>query len=434
MIKYLLTGIAFLGHWFSFSQNNVLNLEQCMRMADTANRTILNAQFDIASNAEQNKAYQAAKLPKLTFTGDYRYNAKIPGQVVPAAFFGGAPGTYGTVQFGVPYVFSNTLQLTQIIYNPQVNYGLSILEINGKILASQKELTTQDIRYQVASTYFAIQGVQKQLEFVDTNLQRMNILLKNMEAMVKQGMIIQTESDKLKINQLTLSNTKTTLRSTEEQLLGYLKLLCGIEKEASIQLETDQMVQQSMLVNKSEPSFYALDIIQSQQQLNKEEHIGTNMAYLPSLSFYSAYNYNVNMKPEDNFRKGIDGAFIGLRLDWTLFDGLEKHFKQKQNAINREKLANQYDLTQAQLTLAVENNERQIPVRTNALEIAKEQLKLAENIAKNATLKFGQGMISSNDLVLAQNGLSEAQTNLVRAYIDLRQAELELLKSIGNIK
>jgi outer membrane protein TolC len=43
-------------------------------------------------------------------------------------------------------------------------------------------------------------------------------------------------------------------------------------------------------------------------------------------------------------------------------------------------------------------------------------------------------MNSSNDLILAENGLQQAQTNVVATYIQLRQAELEYLKSIGNIK
>jgi hypothetical protein len=35
---------------------------------------------------------------------------------------------------------------------------------------------------------------------------------------------------------------------------------------------------------------------------------------------------------------------------------------------------------------------------------------------------------------MAETGLEQAQSNVVSAYIQLRQAELEYLKSIGNIK
>jgi len=84
-----------------------LGLEDCLRMADTANVSIRNALLDIEINDKNRSAYLSARLPQLTFSGDYKYNAIIPGQVVPAAFFGGPPGTFATVQFGVPYTLSN---------------------------------------------------------------------------------------------------------------------------------------------------------------------------------------------------------------------------------------------------------------------------------------------------------------------------------------
>jgi len=136
-MKYnLLIAAVFLSSFSFFSQ--VLDLATCLKMADTANTNIRNARLDIDINVIQKKVYLASRLPKLTATGDYRYNAIIAGQVVPAEFFGGPPGTYSTVQFGVPYNLSNSIQLTQILYNPQLNYGFAALDINQKIVAAPK--------------------------------------------------------------------------------------------------------------------------------------------------------------------------------------------------------------------------------------------------------------------------------------------------------
>ena len=118
----------------------------------------------------------------------------------------------------------------------------------------------------------------------------------------------------------------------------------------------------------------------------------------------------------------------------SLFDGLEKFHNQKVNALNREKLENQKDLVQQQLDMKAENTKRQIQVQSNALEVSKEQLRLAERVYQQTELKFQQGTIGSNDLIIADNSLQQAQTNVVAAYIQLRQAELEYLKTIGNIK
>ncbi len=155
------------GFMVVFSANSQsLDLATCLKMADTANLTLRNAQLDITMNEKQVDAYKSARLPKLTFAGDYRYNAIIPGQIVPGEFFGGAPGTFGTVRFGVPFTLGNTLQLTQVLYNPQVNYALNALAINQKVVEIQQRNTEQQVKHQVASTFFNLQAISKQRAFI----------------------------------------------------------------------------------------------------------------------------------------------------------------------------------------------------------------------------------------------------------------------------
>jgi outer membrane protein TolC len=416
------------------AEGQELNLETCLKMADTANLSIRNSLLDIEINDKQRSAYMAARLPQLAYSGDYKYNAIIQGQVVPAAFFGGPAGTFSTVQFGVPFVLSNTLQLTQILYNPQVNYGLSALKINSEIVEIQQRMTAQDVKHQVASTYFNLQAITKQLTFITSNIANMDKLISNMNAMVQQELVIQTEADKLQINRLSLLNSKESLLATKDQLETLLKILIGMDSKATISVPVDNLVEQSILVDSGTINYPELEMLAAQQKMNIEERKGTNMAYLPSLTFYAAYNYNYNMKPEDDYRTGIEGAFLGLKLDWKLFDGLEKIHKQKVNALNAEKLTNQHDLILQQLDMKAAATKRQIEVQKSSLAISQEQLILSDRVYKQTESKFEQGTVSSNDLITAENNLQQAQTNVVSAYIQLRQAELEYLKSIGNIK
>jgi OMF family outer membrane factor len=295
-------------------------------------------------------------------------------------------------------------------------------------------LTSQDVKFQVATTFFNLQAVSKQLKFVQGNLTNMEKLISNMEALVGQGMVIQTEADKLKISKMTLFNTSESLKATKDQLETLLKILIGMDPEGKIDLTADEMVEKSILVDNSAASLPELELIAAQQKMNLEEHKGNNMAYLPNISFYAAYNYNYNMKPADNYRVGIEGAFVGLRIDWKLFDGLEKYHKQKANLLNAEKLANQKELATKQLELKIANAKRQIQVQTNALALSKEQLKLAQSVYDQSVAKLELGTISSNDLITADNGLQQAQTNVVASYIQLRIAEIEYLRSIGSIQ
>jgi outer membrane protein TolC len=414
--------------------SQVYSLQQLLQIADTANPSVRNAKLDIEINGKQKNAYLAARFPKITATGDYRYNALIPGQVVPAAFFGGQPGTYSTVKFGVPYNLGNTIQLTQIIYNSQLDYGLAVLDINKKIVDLQYKLTQDEIKYQIASAYFNLQALNKQKSFIDSNIQNLEKLISNMNAMVKQGLLTPLEIDKLTLNKLSLENAIQNINSTKQQIEDALCILTGIPVQNRVSILSDELIEKTILVDTTTIYRPQLDLLEAQKQMNLEENKGNKMAYLPNLSFYAAYNYTYNLKPEDNFRTGIESAFVGLRLDWTLFDGLEKHYKQKMNVINREKLENQEAYLKQQLEQSTLNARREIDNQSNALRLNKNQLELAQKVYRQTENLFKQGTISTNDLIQADNGVQQAQSNLINTYIKLRQAEIQYLKSIGNIK
>lgn len=415
-----------------FSQG--LSLESCLKMADTANLNLRNSRLDVAINKRQISVYNAARLPKVTFSGDYKYNAIIPGQVIPAQLFGGPAGTFTTVQFGVPYNFGNTLQLTQVLYNPQVNYGIQALNLNQKIVEIQQKMTELDVKYQVATTYFNLQAINRQLSYLNQNVANLNKIIGNTDLYVKQGLLIETEKDKLSINLLTLENSLQTVIATKKQLESLLKILIGIDDSIVIDLAQDDLIQKSILVEEGTISRPELELLDAQLALNREERKGTFMAYLPSLSFYAAYNYTFNMKPEDDFRTGIESSLIGLRLDWTLFDGFEKYHSQKKNTMNREKLEIQQELLSQQIKLEADNNKRQIDIQLKSLEISKKQLELSEKVFNQSEAQYNQGTIGTNDLINAENALHQSQTNVITAYVQLRQAELNYLKSIGIIK
>ena len=410
------------------------DLAACLRLAETANVQIRNAQLDVAINESQRSAYLSTRLPSLNFSGDYRYNAVIPGQVVPAQFFGGPAGTFAEVKFGVPIVLSNTVQLNQILFNSQVNYGLAALRINSDIVKIKRDMTIQEVKYQVANTFFILQGVDQQLRFLDSNATHVKRMLKNMDLLVSQGMLVQTEADKVRINLLNIDNNVANLTATKSQLEELLKIMIGVDPKTSISLSDDQMVQQTLLIDPTQANLFAIQLLEQQQKMAEEEAKGIKMGYLPNLNLYGIYQYNVNMNPETDFRTGIDGAFVGLRLDWNLFDGLEKHHKAAVNALKQEQIQAQQDLTRIQLQQQSEQNKRNITVKASALDVAKEQLVLAESILKNASLKYKEGLISVNDFLMAETGLEQAQAGVVAAYVSLRQAELEYLKTNGNIK
>ena len=222
--------------------------------------------------------------------------------------------------------------------------------------------------------------------------------------------------------------------ANQDKIENFLKILIGKDITEKIDVKVDSSVEKSIITDMKENNLIELQLIEAQKRLNIAEKSGIYMAYLPSLAFYAAYNYSYNMRPETDFGKGINGAFLGLKLDWTLFDGFEKYYKSKVNKITADKLNNQMESTRLQLEMNIENAKKQVEIQKTSLSISQEQLKLAQTINNQIKASFELGVVSSNDLVKNETDLYQAQTNIVVAYLQLRQAELDLLKATGNIK
>jgi outer membrane protein TolC len=255
-----------------------------------------------------------------------------------------------------------------------------------------------------------------------------------MEVMQQQGLILPVDIEKIKINKISLSSNMLSIENTEKKLQQYLGILVGMPEKSTFDLEEDQILASQTIVDLSTTKRPELALLEAQKELNAEELRGTKMAYLPNLSFYASYNYNYNIMPEKDFRTGIPSSFIGLHLDWNLFDGLEKRNKIKINGYNREKLENQEIQLKSQLQLATENARRDIDLQMENLRLNEEQLVLANQIYQTTLAQFKAGTVSTSELLDTDNRKQLAESNVIGAYLQLRLAEIAYLKSLSQIK
>ena len=86
------------------------------------------------------------------------------------------------------------------------------------------------------------------------------------------------------------------------------------------------------------------------------------------------------------------------------------------------------------LDLDYENARTQISNSIITLQSQKENMELAEEIQRNINNNYLQGLASLTDLLDAENASIEAQNNYTSAVLDYKLAEIQLLKSKGELK
>ena len=86
------------------------------------------------------------------------------------------------------------------------------------------------------------------------------------------------------------------------------------------------------------------------------------------------------------------------------------------------------------MDLAYENAKKQIDNSIITISSQKENAQLAQDVLTNTNNNYIQGLASLTDLLDAENALVEAQNNYTTALLDYKLAEIQLIKSKGELK
>jgi outer membrane protein len=106
------------------AQRHEFSIQQAVEYARKNNVQVKNALLDIKVQEETNREVTSQAYPQISGNGSLTYNAKLPVSLVPAEFFGGQPGTFAKIAFGVKWNSTYGLNLDQLLFDGQVFVGL----------------------------------------------------------------------------------------------------------------------------------------------------------------------------------------------------------------------------------------------------------------------------------------------------------------------
>lgn len=430
LLKVLLFGIILFTGFITKAQT--LTLEQCIDTALLYNRSIRLSEQDINLATEKNKEAKANLIPKLNGMTDYRYYTDLPYQLMPAAAFGGAEGTYKEVQFGVPQSLNANLQLTVPLYNPLVISAIKTSGVANELSRIQKLKTDEEVVIEVSNAYYNAQILLNQLAFLDSNIINTNKLVQTTLLLYQQQIAKGTDVDRLKLQLDQLSNQRNTVFSQHQQVINVLKFLMG--KPISDSIEVTLRGRSAIEADFQPQITTDMLIIDKKIALNSSELKGLKNTRLPSLGVYGVYGTTGfgNTGPNSFFNFHPIG-YVGAQLSIPLFSGTVTRHKivQKRIEIDKSNILKEQITEKTKLDRI--NAEMQYVLANKNIATVNVQIELAKKIYDNTVLQNKQGMASITDLLMADNALRESQQNFIVALINLRKAELEFKHVTGNL-
>ncbi|WP_235297851.1 TolC family protein [Portibacter marinus] len=439
-LKSLLT-LACIALCISMFAQEQFNIEEAVQYAvENSAQTKINA-LELAKAEAQIKEYRATGLPQVNGTIDYQHFINLPTSLLPAEFFGGAPGTFAEVQFGLKNSVNAGASLNTLLFDGSFFTGLKAQRIYKDLIYKQANQSEYQIKKSVTQAYLGVVIAQRNKRILEKNIENLEKTLNETTIIYENGF-----AEKLDVSRLQLSfdNLNTELQRVE-RLINLSKNLLKFQMNYPLEMpiilteSLDDLADKVFLkpidldapIDISNRPEYS--VIQVGEQLNDLNIEALRRGYYPSLvGFASA---QTALQRNNLFDEDEPGFFpttiVGLSLSVPIWDSFSRSAKIQQAKVDQEITQVEKAEFERAVNLEVYNARLSYENAMNSVGSSKRAETLAREIYQTAQIKFQEGVGSSLELTQAEQNLYNAQANYATALYDLVVAKSDLDLALG---
>jgi outer membrane protein len=491
---YLLTTLIFAATGISNAQESAqstpaaqtqsFTLEQAIEYGLANAVSIKNAELDERIASARVKETRGIGLPQISGDVNVVHNEQLP------RFFGYKQTLYGFAapinpdtkqpipyeQFlvGVPdkavvagqnfFQLKNSgsanFALTQILFNGSYLVGLKAANAYRDLSVRSTAQSRETVIQQVTKAFYAVLINKDRLNLFETNIERVESLLKTTAALNENGFAEAIDVDRIKV---TLNNLKAerekfyNLQELSTQLLKFQmnypmeKELIALGEISTLKVDETVLTEYSAQWDYTRRSDYQLlNANQTLQELNLKNKYAEG---LPSLAAFANYGWQTQsgtfsgvFKTETNLSEdnkvqapalGLDKWYavsnVGFSLSVPIFSGLQRTYKVQQAKLELLKIENNMSNLKSAIDLEVKQTAISYLNAITSLKSQEENRRLAENVARVTKIKYEQGVGSNIEVIEAESSLREAQINYYSALYDALVAKVDLDKAYGKL-
>ena len=423
-------------------QQNTFTLQQALDYAYSHNTAQINAELDVKNQQYLKKQIAGAALPQINASLDFKDYVELPTSLLPAAAFGGPPGTFIPVKFGLQYNATASASVSQLIFSSDYMIALMASKEGARLAEKNVLRTKTETAQNVSKAYYGVLINRERIKLLEANIERLKKMLNDTKAMNTAGFVEKIDVDRLEVtfNNLNAEKEKVSrLVGISETLL---KFQMGYKVNESIVLldSIKGMQEPSAALNEAGKTSYAARaeyaLLQSQQKLNELQLKRYRLTALPTLVGYGSFVEQAQRTSFDFFdadKKWYPIGIVGATLNVPIFGGGQNGFRIKQAGITILKTKNNITNLEQAIDMEIQITKTSVLNAMNSLDSQKKNRELAQNILSVATKKYEQGVGSNLEIINAETSLKEAETNYFNALYDLFIAKIDYQKATGTL-
>jgi len=314
-------------------------------------------------------------------------------------------------------------------YNTQVALQQPIINIDGLYMrkaakeqvgmyAAQAQRTAEAIKMQVTQTYLYLDFTYQYEKVTEEGLKTIQSIYKFTKDRFEQGMMQKSDLLNVEVQVKTAELQQNQAKSQIENISDQLSLLMGSTKgivyttqQISFDVEAD--VPDSVSSTRSDIRAFNAALHSYDMSIKS-----TQMGWMPRLNGFA--NYNINDKSI-----AIDGAksyIAGIQLSWDVFKGNQLNRKAATQKLEKTKIQEQLNSQLESGAAEIRKTKRtimdanyKIQQQATAVQQSQEALRILQN-------RYEQGLVSTNDILIAQTQLSQQKLLLAQAQLEQKSA------------
>ena len=414
----LLFGASFFSTQAQVSPTSI-QLNEAIELAQKANQQIKLARIDEQIAGANLKQTEAIWLPQLNLS----YTAMNTNNPLNAFGFKLQQANVTAADFN-PALLNNPgatpnyltqLSLQQPIVNMDMLYMRKAAEKQIEALSLQTKRTTEAVKLQVTQVYLNLQFLYAAEDVTKSALTTIQSIYSFTKNRFDQGLM--QKSDLLNV-EVQVKNAETQLNDVQSKIVAasdQLSLLMNQPKGIVYKTSAVVMNLPASLVKTISTSRSDFKAMETGLGIYDIAIKGTKMSWFPRLNAFA--NYQLNDKKALGFNAG--SYFAGVQLSWDILKGNQTKNKVATQIIEKSKLQEQYNSRVDQEQVALQSALRDLKdaqYKYGQLQKSIEQAEEALRILQN---RYQQGLVSTNDILLAQTQLS--QQKLLQAEAKLAE-------------
>jgi len=419
---------------------HAFSIQQALDYAQKNNVQVKNALLDVKVQEQTNREVTGTAYPQISASGSLVYNYKLPVSLVPAEFFGGQPGTFEKIAFGVKWGSTAGVSLNQILFDGQVFVGLKARSTLIDFQEKNVEVTEETIKANIYKVYYQLAVSKTQIDLIDANMNLLNKLEHDTKVMYDNGFAEKLDLDKLGVQIANLQTEKTNaLNQIANGYLG-LKLLMGMPIKDSLVL-TDTLNDEQVKAGVLEASNFNYEQRKEFQyadlgiKLKEFDVRRYKMAKIPTLSLNGYYNKNAQRNKFDVFGKGdwFDISAFTLNLNIPIFSGFTNNARIAKAKLSLQQSINQQEALKINIDNEIQTATNNFNSAIASLDYQKKNMTLAESVYQQTKKKFEAGTGSQTEINQAQTDMKTAQTNYINSLYNAIIARVDFMKATGKL-